>query len=77
MEQHIYPEVSKGPVQKRRELASGTFWQRFWTIDGFAAEQSAIRDRKAYRRSIERWENEGGAMLRSQVLPVAEKIKWI
>lgn len=27
------------------------------------AAQSAARDRKAYRRAIGRWENEGGAIL--------------
>ena len=28
-----------------------------------AAAQSSARDRKAYRRATERWENEGGATL--------------
>ena len=28
-----------------------------------SVEQSSVRDRKAYRRATERWENEGGATL--------------
>jgi hypothetical protein len=28
-----------------------------------AVGQSSVRDRKAYRRATERWENEGGATL--------------
>ena len=28
-----------------------------------SVDQSSIRDRKAYRRATERWENEGGATL--------------
>jgi len=30
------------------------------------AEQAAVRNRKAYRRAIGRWENEGGATLTDQ-----------
>jgi len=30
------------------------------------AEQAAVRNSKAYRRAIGRWENEGGAMLTDQ-----------
>jgi hypothetical protein len=28
-----------------------------------SVEQSSVRDKKAYRRATERWENEGGATL--------------
>jgi hypothetical protein len=28
-----------------------------------SVDQSSVRDRKAYRRAIARWENEGGATL--------------
>jgi hypothetical protein len=39
------------------------FYGRFLASADLAVEQSCVRDRKAYRRAIERWENEGGAML--------------
>jgi hypothetical protein len=37
------------------------FFARHPAADDLRAEQSAARDRKAYRRAIGRWENEGGA----------------
>jgi len=39
------------------------FYGRLLASADLAAEQSSIRDRKAYRRATERWENEGGATL--------------
>ena len=40
------------------------FYGRFLAAGDLRAEQSAIRGRKAYRRAIGRWENEGGATLK-------------
>lgn len=34
---------------------------RLLASSDLAVEQSSVRDRKGYRRAIERWENEGGA----------------
>ena len=38
------------------------FYGRRLAANDLRAEQSALRNRKAYRRAIGRWENEGGAM---------------
>jgi hypothetical protein len=38
---------------------------------GLRAVQSSARNRKAYRRAIGRWENEGGAVLTHQNDPIA------
>jgi hypothetical protein len=45
------------------------FYGRRPTVDDLRSEESAARSRKAYRRAIGRWENEGGAMLASQNYP--------
>ena len=40
------------------------YWhERLLASADLAAEQSYVRDRRAYRRAIARWENEGGATL--------------
>jgi len=40
------------------------YWQgRLLASADLADEQSYVRDRKAYRRATQRWENEGGATL--------------
>ena len=39
------------------------FYGRLLSSTDFSAEQSSVRDKKAYRRATERWENEGGATL--------------
>lgn len=43
------------------------FYGRLVASTGFSVEQSSVRDRKAYRRAIERWENEGGAARAGQM----------
>jgi hypothetical protein len=37
-----------------------------FAVGGLRAVQSSARNRKAYRRAIGRWENEGGAVLARQ-----------
>ena len=39
------------------------FYGRLLASADLSVEQSSVRDRKAYRRATERWENEGGATL--------------
>ncbi len=39
------------------------FFGRLLASADLSVEQSSVRDRKAYRRATERWENEGGATL--------------
>jgi len=39
------------------------FYGRLLTSADLDAEQSSVRDKRAYRRATERWENEGGATL--------------
>jgi hypothetical protein len=41
------------------------FYGRLLASADLSIEQSSVRDRKAYRRATERWENEGGATLAS------------
>ena len=63
MEQHMYSDVSKPLVHKRRKFTAEIPYPRFSTTDVYSPEQSALWDGKAYQRAIERWENEGGATL--------------
>jgi hypothetical protein len=39
------------------------FYGRLLASVDRSTEHSSVRDRKAYRRATERWENEGGATL--------------
>jgi len=39
------------------------FYGRLLASIDLSVDQSSVRDRKAYRRATERWENEGGATL--------------
>jgi hypothetical protein len=39
------------------------FYGRLLASAELSVEQSSVRDKKAYRRATERWENEGGATL--------------
>jgi len=39
------------------------FYGRLLASNDPAVDQWSVRDRKAYRRATERWENEGGATL--------------
>jgi len=39
------------------------FYGRLLASADFSVEQSSVREKKAYRRATERWENEGGATL--------------
>jgi hypothetical protein len=39
------------------------FYGRLLASTDLSVEQSSVRDKKAYRRATERWENEGGATL--------------
>jgi hypothetical protein len=39
------------------------FYGRLLASTDLSVDQSSVRDRKAYRRATERWENEGGATL--------------
>jgi hypothetical protein len=63
--------VSEQPMNKVMKLifytsAAAVAWQvlrRLFAFADLSVEQSAGRDRMAYRRATERWENEGGATL--------------
>ena len=39
------------------------FYGRLLASADLSVEQSSVRDKEAYRRATERWENEGGATL--------------
>jgi hypothetical protein len=43
------------------------FYGRLLASTDLSVEQSSVRNRKAYRRAIERWENEGGAARAGQM----------
>lgn len=43
------------------------FYGRLLASADLATGQSSARDRKTYRRAIERWENEGGAASAGQM----------
>jgi hypothetical protein len=50
------------------------FHGRLLAPAGLAVEQSSVRDRKAYRRAAERWENEGGATLAGRTSEAESRI---
>ena len=48
------------------------FYGRLLASADLSVEQSSVRDRKAYRRATERWENEGGSTLTSGACVMAD-----